>query len=155
MLLPAQVHELWPRLAALHGDAPMLVDPHAPEPCSYSFREMAAAVRQAAAGLASLGLCKGEVVSLFSENSSRWLVADQAVMACGAADAVRGVGSSVEASAGRGLLPCYCGSRLAGAAQSRRTRLGALTPPQGLPPVPAATPPHPSAPAATPAMCRS
>lgn len=33
---------------------------------------------------------KGDKVSLFSENSSRWLVADQAIMMCGAADAVRG-----------------------------------------------------------------
>ena len=32
-------------------------------------------------------------VSLFSENSSRWLVADQAIMLCGAADAVRGASS--------------------------------------------------------------
>lgn len=28
-------------------------------------------------------------MSLFSENSGRWMVADQAVMKCGAADAVR------------------------------------------------------------------
>lgn len=32
---------------------------------------------------------KGDKVSLFSENSGRWLVADQAIMKCGAADAVR------------------------------------------------------------------
>lgn len=32
-------------------------------------------------------------VALFSENSSRWLVADQAIMLCGAADAVRGASS--------------------------------------------------------------
>ena len=32
-------------------------------------------------------------VSLFSENSSRWLIADQAIMLCGAADAVRGASS--------------------------------------------------------------
>ena len=35
-------------------------------------------------------------VALFSENSSRWLVADQAVMTVGAADAVRGASSPAE-----------------------------------------------------------
>lgn len=41
-----------------------------------------------AAGLSKLGLQKGETVALFSENSARWLIADQAVMMTGAADAV-------------------------------------------------------------------
>ncbi len=35
-------------------------------------------------------------VALFSENSSRWLVADQAVMTVGAADAVRGASSPAQ-----------------------------------------------------------
>lgn len=38
-------------------------------------------------------VCAWLQVSLFSENSSRWLVADQAIMLCGAADAVRGASS--------------------------------------------------------------
>ena len=40
------------------------------------------------AGLAAMGLRRGDKVSLFSENSSRWLIADQGVMLNGAADAV-------------------------------------------------------------------
>lgn len=35
-------------------------------------------------------------VALFSENSSRWLVADQGIMLCGAADAVRGASSPAQ-----------------------------------------------------------
>jgi long-subunit acyl-CoA synthetase (AMP-forming) len=35
-------------------------------------------------------------VSLFSENSSRWIVADQGIMMNGAADAVRGAASPAE-----------------------------------------------------------
>ena len=40
--------------------------------------------------------CATLQVSLFSENSSRWLVADQGTMLCGAADAVRGASSPAE-----------------------------------------------------------
>ena len=38
----------------------------------------------------------GDVVALFAENSPRWLVADQGLMRCGAADAVRGASAPVE-----------------------------------------------------------
>ena len=85
---------LWDALAAAHGDAVALLDPHASPPQRYTYAELAAEVRAAAAGLASLGLRHGETLSLFSENSPRWLAADQAVMAAGAAAAVRGVGST-------------------------------------------------------------
>ena len=43
----------------------------------------------------SLAECLAQV-ALFSENSSRWLVADQAVMTVGAADAVRGASSPAQ-----------------------------------------------------------
>ena len=51
------------------------------------------------AGLAAMGLQKGDKVSLFSENSSRWLIADQGVMLNGAVDAVRGSTTPVEEQA--------------------------------------------------------
>ncbi|PRW33092.1 long-chain-fatty-acid-- ligase [Chlorella sorokiniana] len=95
----APVHclpDIWDRLAAQHGDALAGVDPHHQPAEEYSFTRMAASITQFAAGLQSLGLSKGDKVSLFSENSGRWMVADQAVMKCGAADAVRGVSSTVE-----------------------------------------------------------
>ncbi|MFZ9974626.1 MAG: AMP-binding protein, partial [Vulcanococcus sp.] len=44
----------------------------------------------------ALGVKPGDVVALFSENSPRWLVADQGLMRLGAADAVRGSGAPVE-----------------------------------------------------------
>lgn len=40
--------------------------------------------------------CGAVQVALFSENSSRWLVADQAIMTVGAADAVRGASSPAQ-----------------------------------------------------------
>jgi len=81
---------LWSRLAELYGEATALEAPHAHPPEQLSFRQLHSRIEQAAAGFAALGLQPGEVVALFSENSSRWLVADQALMRVGAADAVRG-----------------------------------------------------------------
>ncbi|GIL75149.1 hypothetical protein Vretimale_7829 [Volvox reticuliferus] len=49
-----------------------------------------------AAGLQELGVTKHDKVALFSENSSRWLVADSAIMACGAAGVVRGASAPPE-----------------------------------------------------------
>ena len=43
-----------------------------------------------------LQVCHASQVSLFSENSSRWLTADQGIMLCGAADAVRGASSPAD-----------------------------------------------------------
>jgi long-chain acyl-CoA synthetase len=49
-----------------------------------------------AAGLKHLGLQEGQFVGLFSENSARWLIADQGIMSVGAAAAVRGVDAPVD-----------------------------------------------------------
>lgn len=89
----------WDRLAAAHGDRPALLNPHASPPAALTFAQLAAAVRRFAGGLQALGLAPGDRVALFSENSARWLVADQGVMAAGAADAVRGAGASLEEAA--------------------------------------------------------
>ena len=88
------IPHLWDALTAAHGEAVALLDPHASPPQQYTYAGLAVEVRTAAAGLASLGLRHGDALSLFSENSPRWLAADQAVMAAGGAAAVRGVSST-------------------------------------------------------------
>ncbi|CAM9696534.1 unnamed protein product, partial [Phaeothamnion confervicola] len=55
-----------------------------------TFTELRDAITAVAGGLQSLGLAKGECVSVFAENNHRWLIAEQAVMKCGACNAVRG-----------------------------------------------------------------
>jgi long-chain acyl-CoA synthetase len=90
------LEQLWPVLAERYGDALALEAPHARPPQRFSYRELRQAIEQAAAGLASLGIGAGDVVALFAENSPRWLVADQALMRLGAADAVRGSGAPAE-----------------------------------------------------------
>ena len=61
-------------------------------PCSTLYEEMCSF----AAGLALQGVKTGDTVCQFSENSARWLVADQGVMLCGAANAVRGANTSTQ-----------------------------------------------------------
>lgn len=68
-----------------------LVDEHHPGDQRLTFSELGDRVDRMAAGLSRLGLGSGEVVSFFSENSHRWLIADLAIMTVGAAAAVRGV----------------------------------------------------------------
>jgi long-chain acyl-CoA synthetase len=88
--------QLWPELERQYGDAVALVAPHATEKETVSFSALRQRIDQAAAGFAALGVGDGEVVALFAENGPRWLVADQGLMRCGAADAVRGSGAPVE-----------------------------------------------------------
>ena len=84
------LEQLWSVLAERYGDAIALEAPHAQPPEQLSFRQLQQRIEQAAAGFTALGITAGDVVALFAENSPRWLVADQALMRLGAADAVRG-----------------------------------------------------------------
>ena len=75
----------------------MAVDaPHAAHPEHFNYQELSQRITTAAAGFRSLGICEGDVVGLFAENSPRWLMADQGLMRAGAADAVRGASAPVE-----------------------------------------------------------
>ena len=84
------LEQLWPVLAERYGEAIALDAPHSRPPERFSYRQLQAGIEQAAAGFAALGIGCGDVVALFAENSPRWLLADQALMRLGAADAVRG-----------------------------------------------------------------
>lgn len=86
--------DLWPVLSKKYGNSSAIKDRHRKPPIELSFDDLNAMIQHFAAGLRSFGVKKGDRVSLFAENSARWLVADQGVMSCGAADAVRGVSSS-------------------------------------------------------------
>jgi long-chain acyl-CoA synthetase len=91
-----RLDQLWDGLAQRHGDALALEAPHAHPPQNLSHRELQAGIDAAAAGFAALGLEAGDVVALFAENGPRWLQADQGIMRCGAADAVRGSAAPAE-----------------------------------------------------------
>ncbi|KAK9808885.1 hypothetical protein WJX72_005702 [[Myrmecia] bisecta] len=92
----ATIPEMWARLSEKHGDQLAVVDPHHSPSCELTYRELSTEITTFAAGLKSMGLSPGDKVALFSENSARWLVADQGIMLNGAADAVRGASGSAE-----------------------------------------------------------
>ena len=52
----------WEGLAAEHGDTLAVMDPHHSPAVRMSFRELNAEIQQFAAGLAELGLTKGDKV---------------------------------------------------------------------------------------------
>ncbi|XP_047176817.1 long-chain-fatty-acid--[acyl-carrier-protein] ligase AEE15, chloroplastic-like, partial [Vigna umbellata] len=54
------------------------------------------AILDFAEGLRVIGVRPSEKLALFADNSCRWLVADQGMMACGAINVVRGSRSSTE-----------------------------------------------------------
>ena len=74
-------------------------------------RELEEQMSSFGAGLAQLGLRRGDKVSLFSENSARWLIADQAVMMNGAADAVSS--ACIRCGEGRTAGRCVVGTSCA------------------------------------------
>ena len=91
-----RVDAVWPWLADHHGGIKAVDAPHAAHPERFSFSELSQRISTAAAAFRRAGVQEGDVVARFSENSPRWLVADQGVMRAGAADAVRGASAPVE-----------------------------------------------------------
>ena len=72
--------------AAAHASLPVQRRRQGSGFSSITYREAAEQVRCFAAGLTLLGVRRGDRVGLISENWDRWLLADLAILACGAAD---------------------------------------------------------------------
>jgi long-chain acyl-CoA synthetase len=70
-------------IVALHA-------PHATPEVKVTYGELCQQFHQCAAGLQSLGVQVGDRVALFADNSPRWFVADQGMMAAGIVNVVRG-----------------------------------------------------------------
>ncbi|WP_164923202.1 MULTISPECIES: long-chain fatty acid--CoA ligase [Prochlorococcus] len=91
-----RVDQIWPWLKENHGNVLAVNSPHYIFPERYNYEELADKIAVAAAAFESLGVVSGDVVALFSENSPRWLIADQGLMRLGASNAVRGSSAPVE-----------------------------------------------------------
>ena len=91
------VDQIWIYLKNICGDTTAVKDLRGKIKEKYSYSEIDEEITKASKAFFNLGLRKGDVVTIISENSPRWLIADQAIMRLGAIDAVRGVNSpSVE-----------------------------------------------------------
>ena len=91
-----RVDQMWQWLKVNHGDVLALDAPHVSHPEKYSYAELSDTIDVAASAFKSFGIEKGDVLALFSENSPRWLIADQGIMRVDAIDAVRGASAPIE-----------------------------------------------------------
>jgi long-chain acyl-CoA synthetase len=81
--------QVWQKTAQAYPDVVALHDPHANPEVKLTFRELLQQIAQFGAGLRSLGIQFQDKVALIADNSPRWFVADQGILAIGAVDATR------------------------------------------------------------------
>jgi long-chain acyl-CoA synthetase len=84
--------EIWPLIAQRPevANRVALQDPHSQPEVKLTFAQLYQQIQQFAAGIQALGIEQGEHVAQFSDNSPRWMVADQGLMSLGVVNAVRG-----------------------------------------------------------------
>ncbi|XP_028081530.1 long-chain-fatty-acid--[acyl-carrier-protein] ligase AEE15, chloroplastic-like isoform X2 [Camellia sinensis] len=90
------VPDIWRSSAERFGDRVALVDPYHDPPLTMTYKQIEQEILNFSEGLRVIGLKPGEKLALFADNSCRWLIADQGIMATGAINVVRGSRSSVE-----------------------------------------------------------
>ncbi|KAJ4897652.1 hypothetical protein Rs2_24446 [Raphanus sativus] len=103
------VPDIWRSSADKYGDSVAVVDPYHDPPSTFTYRQLEQEILDFVEGLRAIGVKADEKIALFADNSCRWLVADQGIMATGAVNVVRGSRSSVEE-----LLQIYCHSESVG-----------------------------------------
>ncbi|MGF1480929.1 MAG: AMP-dependent synthetase/ligase [Cyanophyceae cyanobacterium] len=81
--------QIWSQAAKQFGDVVALRDPHAKPEVTLTYAQLDQQIQQFAAGLQALGVQPEAKVALVADNSPRWLIADQGIMAAGAVDVVR------------------------------------------------------------------
>ncbi|XP_010450111.1 PREDICTED: long-chain-fatty-acid--[acyl-carrier-protein] ligase AEE15, chloroplastic-like [Camelina sativa] len=90
------VPDIWRSSAEKYGDRVALVDPYHDPPLKLTYKQLEQDILDFAEGLRVVGMKANEKIGLFADNSCRWLVSDQGIMATGAVNVVRGSRSSVE-----------------------------------------------------------
>eukprot|EP00471_Norrisiella_sphaerica_P001612 CAMPEP_0184484374 /NCGR_PEP_ID=MMETSP0113_2-20130426/6097_1 /TAXON_ID=91329 /ORGANISM="Norrisiella sphaerica, Strain BC52" /LENGTH=722 /DNA_ID=CAMNT_0026865355 /DNA_START=437 /DNA_END=2605 /DNA_ORIENTATION=+ len=93
MMVPADIQamgDMWDSLKDKVPDKICFTDDYHGPKAEMTFKQTWEAMNDVGAAYQSLGLQKGDKVALFSDNSYRWLLSDNAILRCGAASAVRG-----------------------------------------------------------------
>ena len=85
------IDQLWDYLENECGDILAVCDLRGKNHERFLYKELADLITAASKVLFNLGLKRGDVVTIISENSPRWLIIDQAIMRLGAINAVRGI----------------------------------------------------------------
>lgn len=86
--------DLWKYYSVDYANIDVVIDKYSNIKLTY--REFYEKIKLLSGGLQYLGLNKGEHICLFSENSAKWLLSDQAVLFAGGVNAVRGSAASAE-----------------------------------------------------------
>ncbi|MCC5619060.1 AMP-binding protein [Nostoc sp. CHAB 5836] len=81
--------EVWPLAAQRFGDVVALRSPHSQPEAVITYTQLSEQIQLFASGLQALGVKVGDRISLISDNSPRWFIADQGIMTAGGVDAVR------------------------------------------------------------------
>jgi len=91
------IDQIWEKLKFKCGDTLAVCDLRGKYKEKFSYSELADLITKVSFSFENYGLKKGDVVTVISENSPRWLAVDQGLMRLGAINAVRGINSpSVE-----------------------------------------------------------
>jgi long-chain acyl-CoA synthetase len=90
------IPEMWAIASQRFGPILATHDPHSKPAVKFTYQELCDRIQLFAAGIQALGLKPEEHVALISDNSPRWLVADQGIMTAGGIDVVRGSQSERE-----------------------------------------------------------
>ncbi|VAI40157.1 unnamed protein product [Triticum turgidum subsp. durum] len=90
------VPDIWRTAAEKYADRVALVDPYHDPPSELTYKQLEQQILDFSHGLRVVGVAPDEKIALFADNSCRWLVADQGIMATGAINVVRGTKSSDE-----------------------------------------------------------
>ncbi|MCL2923181.1 MAG: AMP-binding protein [Trichodesmium sp. MAG_R04] len=95
--------EIWPKAAQHFGEITALYDPHVQPEVKLTYKQLHQQIQKFAAGLQALGVMSTENVTslpprvaLFADNSPRWMIADQGIIAAGGADVVRSGSANIE-----------------------------------------------------------
>lgn len=81
--------EIWSQVAPYSGKLIALDDPHQTPPVQITYQELNQQIKQFASGLQAQGIEPDTKIALFSDNSPRWLIADQGILSAGAVNVVR------------------------------------------------------------------
>ncbi|KAJ8467409.1 hypothetical protein OPV22_029961 [Ensete ventricosum] len=88
------IPDIWKSSAEKYGDRVALVDPYHEPPTELTYKQLEQEILNFSEGLRVVGVAPDEKLALFADNSCRWLIADQGIMATGAINVVRGTRSS-------------------------------------------------------------